>query len=359
MTRSVSSRWRAIAGAGAGVAAIALLLLWLMGAFHRRLPPGPPAPPGGATTEGEHLRVVPTRRRVSEPAVGSVRAVHETVVASRILGRVATLAIQRAGQAVAKDEVLVELEASDLRAVAEQARAVHKVARTRADKARLDFTRTEQLVRQGAAPGDQLDTDRAALAAAEAEVERAAQNVAAAETAVSFATIRAPMQGIVVDKQVQQGDIVQPGQPICTLYDPTQLQLVAVVREELAGRLVLGQEVEVTLTALDKTCRGRVAEIVPTANVVSRSFEVKITGPCQPGVVTGMFGRLQIPLDEVDELRVPVRGVRSIGQLDFVDVVHGGRTMRRFVRLGERHGDTVAVLSGLQAGETIVLRSGG
>lgn len=358
MAKSALLRLRRPAVAVGGVAAIVLLLAWLMGAFHHRTPPGPPQAPAATPLAGERLLLQTTRRRASESAVGTVRAVHETVVASRILGRITTLAIQRAGQPVQKDELLVELEASDLRAVAEQARAAHKVAVTRRDKARLDLDRTEQLVKQGAAAGDRLDTDRSLLAAAEAEVERAAQNIAAADSTLAFATIRAPIGGIVVDKQVQLGDIVQPGQPICTLYDPTRLQLVAVVREELAGRLAIGQEVDVTLEALGKQCRGRVAEIVPTAQVTSRSFEVKITGPCQPGIVTGMFGRLHIPLDDVEELRVPVHALHSVGQLDFVDVVVDGRAARRFVRLGARDGDTVAVLSGLRAGETVLLGSG-
>ena len=342
----------------AGVLAIVLLLAWLMGAFHHRVPPGPGASPPPTAPAGTPHTVALARVPRHETAVGTVRAIHETVVASRLLGHITTLAITRAGQPVQQDEVLAELDASDLRAIAEQARAALKVATTHRDKAQLDLARTEQLVQQGAAAGDRRDTDRAALAAAEAELERATQLVAAADSAVRFATIRAPIAGIVVDKQVQQGDVVQPGQAICTLYDPTRLMLVAVVREELAGRLAIGQEVDVTIDALGKTCRGRVAEIVPTANVRSRSFEVKITGPCQAGVVTGMFGRLHIPLGEVDQLCVPQRAVQSIGQLDFVTVLADGRASRRYVRLGEATGDRVQVLSGLAADEVVLLAGG-
>lgn len=342
----------------AGIAAITLLLAWLMGAFEHRLPPGPALPRPHAAMAGKPWVVTTTRHRASEAAVGTIRAVHETVVASRLLGRLASLAVTRAGQAVQKDEVLAQIEAADLQAVAEQAKAAHKVAVTRRDKAKLDLSRTEQLVQQGAAAVDKLDSDRSALATAEAEVERAQQNIAAADTAVGFATIRAPIGGIVVDKLVQVGDVLQPGQPICTLYDPTRLQLVAVVREELAGRLAVGQQVDVTLEALGKRCQGTVAEIVPAAQAQSRSFEVKVTGPCQPGIVTGMFGRLSIPLDEVDEVRVPTGAVQSIGQLDFVQVVVGGESRRRYVRLGERDADDVQVLAGLVVGETILVPGG-
>lgn len=358
MAKNVLPFVRRAAPAGLGVLLIVGMLAWLMGAFHHRLPPGPAAAAGGEAASGERLVVQTIRRRAHETAVGTVRAVHEVVVAARILGRVGRLTIERAGQAVRSGDLLAELEAGDLRAAADQARAVHQVAVTRRDKAQLDLTRSEQLVQQGAAAGDRLDSDRATLAAATAELERAAQGITAAETTLAFATIKAPIDGIVVDKLVQPGDIVQPGQAICRLYDPTRLQLVAVVREELVGRLTVGQEVDVTLPALGKDCRGRVAEIVPSAQAASRSFEVKVTGPCQPGVVTGMFGRLLIPLDDVDELRVPRRAVRSIGQLDLVDVVVDGRAVRRFVRLGAADGDSVQVLSGLAAGETVLLGPG-
>ncbi|MBX3462288.1 MAG: efflux RND transporter periplasmic adaptor subunit [Planctomycetes bacterium] len=355
MPRIPLARLRRPLAVATGLLAMGLLLAWLLGAFHRRVPPGPPAAPPGAAAHGERHVVTAVRTPRTETAVGTVRAIAETIVASRILGRVRRLGITRAGQPVQQGEVLVELDADDLQAAAEQARAVLRAAATRRDKAHIDFARSEQLVQQGIAPPDRLDTDRAALAAAEAEVERARQAVAGAETALGFATLRAPIPGIVVDKLVQEGDVVQPGQPIASLYDPTRLQLVAVVREELAGRLQVGQAVDVTLDALGERCAGTVSEVVPAAAAQSRAFEVKVTGPCHPGVVTGMFGRLHVPLDAVDELRVPARAVQAIGQLDFVQVLAGDRAARRYVRLGQQRGDEFEVLSGLAAGEVVLV----
>lgn len=342
-----------------GLAAMAGLLAWLMGAFQHRLPPGPPAPSTAPAAQGTRHTVaaVPTVR--TETAVGTIRAIRETVVASRLLGRVVKLHIERAGQAVQKDDLLVEIEATDLQAMVAQSKAMLAAATTRRDQAKADFERSSSLAQQGIASTQKLDADRSALAAAEAEVDRANQAIAGAESAVAFATVKAPITGIVVDKQINQGDVVQPGQPICTLYDPTRLQLVAVVREELAGRLQVGQQVDVTLDALGKQCRGTVAEIVPQAQAQSRAFEVKITGPCQPGIVTGMFGRLHVPLDPTTELRVPRGAVQTVGQLDFVQVAGAdGKAVRRFVRLGRERGEDVEVLSGLAAGEVVLVAAG-
>lgn len=338
-----------------GLAAMAGLLAWLMGVFHARVPAGPPVQHEVQAPAGPRHLVQSVRTLRTETAVGTVRAVREALVASRILGRVKTLAITRAGQPVQQGELLAELDASDLQAAAQQARAALDAAKTRRDQTKLDFERSQTLAQQGIAAPAKLDADRAAFEAATAEVARAEQAVLGADSMLGFATITAPLGGIVVDKQVNQGDVVAPGQPICTIYDPTQLQLVATVREELAGKLRIGQAVEVTLEALGKSCQGVVAEIVPAAQAVSRAFEVKVTGPCQPGIVTGMFGRLHVPVGEVEELRVPRAAIASAGQLDFVHVVAAdGAMVRRFVRLGRAAGDDVQVLSGLAAGETVL-----
>ncbi|GAB4158840.1 MAG: efflux RND transporter periplasmic adaptor subunit [Planctomycetota bacterium] len=357
--RASDIRWRRLLSYVLGIAAMGAMLAWLMGAFYDRVPPGPLANERPKAPEGPRFTVELVSVPDEETAVGTIRAIQETAVSSRILGRIRRLAIERAGQRVERDEVLAELESDDLEAAVEQANAQLSAATTRRDKARIDLDRSEELVKSGVAPPDRLDTDRAAYRAAEAEVERATQAVAAAKSALDFATIRAPIAGIVVDKRVNEGDVVQPGQLICTIYDPTRLQLVASIREELAGRLSIGQPLRVTLDALGKTCEGTVAEIVPDAQASTRSFEVKVTGPCQPNVVTGMFGRLHVPLGERSELQVPRSAVRTVGQLDFV-LVGGpdGTTSRRFVRIGRERGDRVEVLSGLAAGEVVLADAG-
>ncbi|MEZ5962921.1 MAG: efflux RND transporter periplasmic adaptor subunit [Planctomycetota bacterium] len=348
--------WRRILGVVLGFAAMAALLAWLMGVFHHRVEPGETAVSQRAAPNAPRLtaslRSVPT----TEAAVGTIRAIQETSVASRILGRIKTLRVERAGQPVQQGEILVELESTDLQAAFDAARAASKAAEARRDQAKVDLERTQDLAKSGVASQARLDQDQSAFNAAQAEFERARQAEAGAETALSFATVRAPIGGIVVDKKVNAGDVVQPGQVLFSLYDPSRLQLVAVVREELAGRLSVGQEVDVSLDALGKQCRGSVAEIVPEAQARTRSFEVKVVGPCQPGIVTGMFGRLHVPLGQRQELRVPSAAVLSVGQLDFVYVVDAADAVqRRYVRTGRRSADDeVEILAGLTAGEVIL-----
>ncbi|HVC94024.1 MAG TPA: hypothetical protein VND64_10055, partial [Pirellulales bacterium] len=78
-------------------------------------------------------------------------------------------------------------------------------------------------------------------------------------------------------------------------------------------------------------------------------------GPCPTGVYTGMFARMLIPLEEEDVLVVPRHAVRSVGQLELVDTVEHGHPRRRAVRTGRVLGENVEVLSGLRAGEAVVV----
>lgn len=112
----------------------------------------------------------------------------------------------------------------------------------------------------------------------QANVDRANRAVEEAKVYLGFATLVAPFSGIVVDKTVQPGDTVSPGQTLLTLYDPTHMQLVANVRESLAMKLQVGQQLPARwLESLGYECLATVSEVVPKADVSSRSFEVKVT----------------------------------------------------------------------------------
>jgi hypothetical protein len=139
------------------------------------------------------------------------------------------------------------------------------------------------------------------------------------------------------------------------LYDPTKMQLVATVRESLAQRLAVGQTLRARLETLAHDCEGTISEIVPEAEAASRSFTVKVVGPCPPGVYSGMFGRIEIPLDEETLLVVPAKAVLQVGQLDMVDLVVDGALLRRSVRLGRRLDEGYEVLAGLKANDRVAL----
>jgi RND family efflux transporter MFP subunit len=145
---------------------------------------------------------------------------------------------------------------------------------------------------------------------------------------------------------------------LVTLFDPRQMQLVASVRESLAQRLEVGQNIGVDIEGIKKKFTGTISEIVPEAQAASRAFQVKVTGPCPPGVYSGMFARLLIPLEDEQVLVVPHQAIRNVGQLELVEVVENGHASRRAVRTGRTFDDGTEVLSGLREGERVVVPGG-
>jgi RND family efflux transporter MFP subunit len=234
-----------------------------------------------------------------------------------------------------------------------QAQGALGAAKAALDQAQTNYDRIARLRAQESASELEFTTATNDLSAAKANHERAQSALREAETVLEYATIRSPLDGVVIDKAVDVGDMAKPGQTVVRLYD--QLQLVATVRESLATKLEIGQQLPVTLEALDLHCEGTISEIVPEADVLSRAFHVKVTGPCPPGVIPGMFGRVHIPIGERQELQIPRAAVRRVGQVPYVyRVVDEVHVERAFIQIAREDDDRVAVASGLSAGDRIV-----
>ena len=99
---------------------------------------------------------------------------------------------------------------------------------------------------------------------------------------------------------------------------------------------------------------GTVSEIAPSADPNSRTFLVKLDLPPTPGLRAGQFGRVAVPVGETSALRVPASAVLQRGEMELVFVVVNGHAQLRIVKTGERVGDEVELVSGVDAGEQVV-----
>lgn len=357
-------RWSKWAGRAALIVAflagVVLLVMWLAGKFSPKVPTTKQTQETERAERSEISGKVVQAQVIHVPlvesAVGTIRAVHETTIGAKLLARVVELNL-KAGQEVQAGDVLVRLDDADLRAKLEQAEAAVSSAEATRNQAVKDEQRYAALLQSNAVSRQDYEKMATAMKSAEADLRRANENVNEARATLDWATVRAPMNGTVIDKDVEVGDLVSPGQKLLTLFDPTRMQLVASVRESLARRLEVGQTIEVEIEGAGKRCLGTISEIVPEAQAASRAFQVKVTGPCPTGIYTGMFARMLMPLDEEDVLVVPRAAVREVGQLELVEIVERGRPSRRAVRTGRTYDKNVEVLSGLRAGEAVVVSS--
>lgn len=334
----------------AGVGLIVVLMLWLSGAWSRRIAPTLPSARGSPPAAIAGLATITIRAQpVAQmgEATGTIQPEHEIALSSQLTMPTRIEEIDATpGRMVEPGTMLVRLDDRQVRKQLEQAEA--DLATAKAEYDRL-------IGLGGNATAVELTRATNALRAAGARV-------AEVRTVISYCTITAPAPAsqpadgphrwMVINKYAEKGDTVQPGQVLVRLSD--RLQLVALVPESMRPHLEVGQRVAVHLDALDADCSGTIRQIVPQANVVSRLFQVKVVGPCQSGVIIGMSARMLAPTGLTTwETRVPKSAVLGVGQLAMVLVKRDGRLIRQFVQVIRRDGDEY-VVDGLSEGDQVV-----
>jgi RND family efflux transporter MFP subunit len=355
-----SPKWLTKIVLALGLAAlVVVLMLYLDGVFSRKVAPRPaagngPAPIGPAQLFEAKFIDIPNL----EQAPGTIRPLHETALASKVREPEKVIEVNVvAGQEVHKGDLLVKLDSSTWQNRKEMSEAKLKSAQAARDDAQKSHDRVKEAASTGAATASELDNAKYRFEAAQSEAVAAQRALDEAVMNLDYTQIRAPMDAVVIDKRADVGDTVLPGQVLVSLYD--KMQLIANVREGLMKSLKAGQSIGVYIDDIGAACEGTVSEIVPQADPATRTFLVKVVGPCHAGVRPGMYAKLLVPLGEKKVLVIPPAAVMQVGQLTMVDVAGSGGLERRGVQLGKRIDfegkQFVEALSGLKAGEKVAI----
>ncbi len=316
---------------------LAQAVLWLTGCREK-------------SRSGEHALVPPTPVRVqrveavrhvaAEEVVGTVRAKHHAVLEAKVSGRVDKMLVAP-GQTVQAGELLAQLDAREIQARLDQAIALR-------EQSGRDTERLRSLLAQNAVSRQEFET-------VESRYRVAIASATEAETMLGYTRIVAPFDGIVTRKLAESGDLATPGRPLLELDDPKLLRLEADVPEALINRVQLGATLSVRAGAESSGSAAVVSEIAPVADPASRTFNVKLDLPSNAGLRAGQFARAAIPIGESTTLRVPVSAVVQRGQMELVFVIANREAQLRLVKTGKRFGDTIELVSGVRAGEQVVV----
>jgi RND family efflux transporter MFP subunit len=290
---------------------------------------------------------------------GVVQAVRQTAVAAQVAGAVVSLDV-KAGDAVKAGQVLLRLDARAAEQTAAAGAAQLQAARAVQEAAAKDFERQKQLFQNNYISQAALDRAEAQYRATQGQASAQLAAAGAARTQSGFYVVKAPYEGVVSDVAVVLGDMAMPGRPLLTVYDPRSLRVIVAVPQSTAARWNPGRAMQVDLPG---TTAGRItpvkAQMLPTVDAATHTLEMRLDLPASlPGVTPGMFARAWLPLAASAESRlfVPVRAVVPRAELTGVYVVGAdGRALLRQVRLGRARDDTVEVLTGVSAGERVVL----
>jgi len=316
-------------------------------------------------------------------AVGTVKAKTIAVLSSQATGTIISVLV-REGDPVSRGQSLVEIDDRNLRAELQSAQAgveeanraigaaesAVNAARGQRELAAATFKRYEPLVAKGSVTPQEFDEVNAKFKIAGAELERTEETLRAqrarkkqaeakvfsAQTRLSFTRVTAPFDGVVTAKTAEIGAFASPGSPLMTIEqrDPYRLE-VQVGESRLAG-LKLGMKTSVEIDAFKKELTGKIGEIVPAADPQSHTFTIKIDLPTDLLLRTGLYGKARFLTGQKELVMVPATALVEKGQLRGVYAVDDRGAVRlRFVTTGKHYGDHTEILSGLTAGERIVV----
>ncbi len=271
--------------------------------------------------------------------MGTVQAVHSAVIATKVSGNVTEISV-KLGDKVAKGDSLMKIDAGELQARLAQSKA-------QLTQAQRNLAREQKLLKKKAATPEAVKVQKDLVSIAQAGYQEA-------ETMIQYTHVKAPFDALITRKLVNEGDLVTPGRPLLQLDNEKELQVIANLPETLLNIVSIGQELAINVPAINTTVTGKITELAPTADPVSRTALMKISLPATERLRPGQFARVNIQREQQIAAMVPKTAIFPMGQLERVFVVNDGKARLRLVRTGIISKEYVEILSGLSVDEQVV-----
>jgi RND family efflux transporter MFP subunit len=320
-------------------------------------------------------------------ASGYVTARRRATVSSKVTGKVVDVLIEE-GHPVKEGQILAHLDDSQARAalnLAESQLAASQkgMAEDEAKLAQAELTlqRREQLLKEHVVGKAEVDDARSVVESTKARIAYSRQQIAVAESQVNLQktnladmVVRAPFSGIVVSKDAQPGEMISPVSAgggftrtgIGTIVDMSSLEIEVDVNETYINRVTPNMKVDAVLDAYqDWHIPAHVITTIPTADRQKATVRVRIAfDQTDPRILPDMGVKVSFLRDEptgaqaaqtTPRVLVPKAAVRTADGRKIVFVLKQDRIERRAVSVGLEQGDQIEVVSGVTAGERVVV----
>ena len=312
-----------------------------------------------AQTAGQ-LAVAPVQyREVAQTysADGLVEAVRQSTVSAQIGGRVKEINFD-VGDRVNKGQVILRIDEREAVQALAGSQAQVLQAQANMQNARATYERAKQLYAQKFISQAALDKAQADYKIALAQAAASEAFTGQASLAHGYTAVVAPYSGIVAARLVEVGELVMPGKPLMTGFDPSEMRVVASVPQYKLVDIGAHPDAMVEAPSLNRWIKPASTTVQPIADARTHSTQVRVYLPKnEVGVYPGMFVRTHFVVGKANKLVIPTSAVLRRSEVVAVYVVdEEGNVKLRQVRLGEATSDgAVEVLAGLNPGEKVAL----
>jgi membrane fusion protein (multidrug efflux system) len=295
--------------------------------------------------------------RIGPAISGTLTPQEEATLRSEISGPVVKTYVEQ-GQPLKRGQPLARIDDTSIREALLSAQSAARSAKLGLDNATRDAERQQRLETAGAVAPRDVEAAQRALAAAQAAMADAQSRLTAAEQQLSKTTFRAPFDGLVSERPVSAGDVVQAGTAIVTVVNPASMRLEGSVPAEQLSSLKIGTPVIFTVNGYGtQTFTGRIDRINPTADPATRQVRVYVTIPNEKSaLVGGLFADGRVATESRQGLMVPNTAVDERGITPIVLRIKSDTVESVPVQLGvhDNASDQVEIRSGVSAGDTLL-----
>lgn len=263
------------------------------------------------------------------------------------------------GDRVQKGDVLLRIKDDQITAQKRQLEANMVQAQANLDNTEKNYNRIKNLYAEESATSKEMDDISTMYEIAKANMEALRASLREVNEMLNYTVIRAPFDGIVSKKFVNEGDMAAPGHPLVAVSNPGQIKITANIPEQLINSLEEGSQVTITVPAAGlNLVPAKIYAVSQAADRASRQYavEAQLTEKTlESNLKTGMFAEMYINMDDSETLFIPKSAIVQRGQLTGIYTLSSDNlAMLRWVRTGKSSGERIEIISGLKAGETFV-----
>ncbi|MEA3405702.1 MAG: efflux RND transporter periplasmic adaptor subunit [Pseudomonadota bacterium] len=286
---------------------------------------------------------------------GAVVSDQKAQISSRLIGYIKDLNV-KVGQKVKQGDVLFSIDSTDVKSQISQAQAGYQQALAALEDAKLDNDRFTKLFKEDSVSKQQFDKIKLQYSVAQENLAAAKSGLDQAKSQLSYANVRAPFNGVIVEKLADQGALASPGQPIVVIENLQSISVQTEVAGELFAVLRAGDEAGVLIDGQAESLQGTIYTLVSAANPKTRTHTVKLSLPAViSNVNSGTFARVSFKRGERQTIMVPSSAIVVRAGIPGVFVVSEGKAYFSMVRPGMSMNGQTEVQAGLNLGERIVV----